>query len=413
MHWPSWLVWYKKPEYRDIKEYSTAISSNKRSFSPDGRSGSSVPSQLKLERVLDNKTCSPMSLFDFYMYLKHIEFSEENLEFYIWYKNYEKTYAKENGSLSSEKDDYSFRTSESGSSDVNLQKKSPFFEAPAFSHDPEASEDTMALITQLISSGSLCSQGVRCKLACRDQNKACKQGKSCKIPPTFSSVSLNSADPGRRRELGAVANRFLVPGSPKELNLPPSMRNQALNDLQSSSDPIHLKPIADHVYQLLRNCSHRNFVRLGVSNGTFETICVATGLGIALSIAGFLAALLLAFTPYRNFHSRWTVLGIWPMWWLGMSLIMSGLRGSCFFLLLFTRRQPLPWERFAEEESGAVQRTGLMKIISRLMIFDRKFRVKDVHLRQLQHKIVFQSLFFGAVFATCSVLLFIFLPVWA
>ncbi len=26
-----------------------------------------------------------MSLFDFYMYLKHIELSPENLEFYIWY----------------------------------------------------------------------------------------------------------------------------------------------------------------------------------------------------------------------------------------------------------------------------------------------------------------------------------------
>lgn len=26
-----------------------------------------------------------MSLYDFYMYLKHIEFSAENLEFYMWY----------------------------------------------------------------------------------------------------------------------------------------------------------------------------------------------------------------------------------------------------------------------------------------------------------------------------------------
>lgn len=26
-----------------------------------------------------------MSLYDFYMYLKHIEYSPENLEFYIWY----------------------------------------------------------------------------------------------------------------------------------------------------------------------------------------------------------------------------------------------------------------------------------------------------------------------------------------
>ena len=28
---------------------------------------------------------SPMSLYDFHMYLKYIEFSAENLEFYIWY----------------------------------------------------------------------------------------------------------------------------------------------------------------------------------------------------------------------------------------------------------------------------------------------------------------------------------------
>ena len=26
-----------------------------------------------------------MSLYDFYMYLKYIEFSPENLEFYIWF----------------------------------------------------------------------------------------------------------------------------------------------------------------------------------------------------------------------------------------------------------------------------------------------------------------------------------------
>ena len=28
---------------------------------------------------------SPMSLYDFYMYLKYIELSPENLEFYLWF----------------------------------------------------------------------------------------------------------------------------------------------------------------------------------------------------------------------------------------------------------------------------------------------------------------------------------------
>jgi len=57
MRLPSFLIWYKKPEYRDIKEYSSAIVSGRRSLSPDGRGKISVPRSLALERVLANKTC--------------------------------------------------------------------------------------------------------------------------------------------------------------------------------------------------------------------------------------------------------------------------------------------------------------------------------------------------------------------
>jgi len=84
MRFPSWLTWYKKPEYRDIREYADNINTGKRSMSPAGRA-CSIPSRLRLDRILENKTCSPMSLYDFYMYLKYIEFSSENLEFYMWY----------------------------------------------------------------------------------------------------------------------------------------------------------------------------------------------------------------------------------------------------------------------------------------------------------------------------------------
>jgi hypothetical protein len=57
MRFPLSLRWYKKPEYRDIKEYSTAISSGRRSLSPDGRGKVSIPRQLALDRILQNKTC--------------------------------------------------------------------------------------------------------------------------------------------------------------------------------------------------------------------------------------------------------------------------------------------------------------------------------------------------------------------
>lgn len=57
MRFPSWLTWYKKPEYRDIKEYSNAVIAGKRDLSPDGRGKAAVPARLRLERVLENRTC--------------------------------------------------------------------------------------------------------------------------------------------------------------------------------------------------------------------------------------------------------------------------------------------------------------------------------------------------------------------
>jgi hypothetical protein len=228
--------------------------------------------------------------------------------------------------------------------------------------------------------------------------------------PINAKTSLHNLR--QRTELAGVIRTFLQPGSDKELNIPPSMRDRALLALQSSSDPAHLQPIADHVYLLLKNCSHRNFVRLGVSNGTFETVCVATGLGIVLTCAGFLLSFLRAFVPHIAAHSRFNAFAAWPFWWLGMSLVLSGLRGSCFFLLLFTRRQPLPWERLDDTGSVTEVKTTLLHRLSRLMIFDRKFKVEDAHLRRLQHKIVAQSLLGGAIFASVGCVFFFLLPIW-
>jgi hypothetical protein len=160
-------------------------------------------------------------------------------------------------------------------------------------------------------------------------------------------------------ELTQIITLFLLPGSPKELNIPAALRTRALAALSQPTSttpggpPAALQPVADHVYSLLRNCSHRNFVRLGVGNGTFETVCVATVLGWANLLGGFLVVLCRAMVPFRGAHTRWEAWAAWPLWWLGMSLVLSGLRGSCFFLLLFSRRQRLPWERFDDGDEGA------------------------------------------------------------
>jgi hypothetical protein len=191
------------------------------------------------------------------------------------------------------------------------------------------------------------------------------------------------------------------------------MRKGVLKAIAVSPDPANLEPVAAHVYTLLKSCSHRNFVRLGVSNGTFETVCMATGLGIVLTVAGFLTMILLAFaSPSFRHSNRWRGLAVIPMWSIGTSLIMSGMRGSCFFLLLFSRRQPLPWERFDDDASVNTKMSAPMKFVKRLMIIDRKVKVKDINLRNLQKKIVLQSIGAGLVFTIIMEIFFLALPIW-
>ena len=140
---------------------------------------------------------------------------------------------------------------------------------------------------------------------------------------------------------------------------------------------------------------------------------------------------LLAFaSPSIHHADRWKALAIWPVWSIGGGLILSGLRGSCFFLLLFSRRQPLPWEKVVADgdhhgENGGggdgdaeevvvlvKRRSKIVTFLSRLMIFDRKLKVKDDNLRLLQRKIVVQSLIGGILFATVLEIFFLALPIW-
>lgn len=297
-------------------------------------------------------------------------------------------------------------------------------------------DDTVEKIAQLISPETKCARGTACIHSEQgafhedeeEQEQELKEtpastraagGKGLSwqqaMRPTTEGGIIPEADRNHRAELSAVIHTFLVPGSRSELNIPPAMREQVIQALRTSSDPACLQPVADHVYGLLRNCSHRNFIRLGVGNGTFETLCMATSVGIVMILAGLLTALLLAFTPQEHAHNRASVLAAWPLWWIGVSLVLSGLRGSCFFLLLFSRRQPLPWERYDDSPallSEHARKSRFMRFVSRMMIFDRKWKVQDQHLRNLQRKIVTQSLIGGAILASIGVLIFVFLPVW-
>ncbi|KAG8160829.1 hypothetical protein KVR01_009093 [Diaporthe batatas] len=450
---PGWLrVWYRRPGWRDIRDYTRKLNDEDirpnriRTPSLDSRPSTAIPSRLGLDRVLENKTCSPMSLHDFYLYLKHVEHSSENLEFYLWFQNYEANYPKSKearvaaGPL---KDLPALPNEADALSGTTYSAQSSVAEIVA------AKQSISSLSESIVNAEAPCARAVaqpepgkwtdrifrwspiprRQRLGSRDvcRDGACafdvdeEKGNSA-MPLPLLSKATRAPSTENRAELDAAIATYLLPGAEKELNISSVLRHRVLNNLQSSSDPRYIKPVADHIYEVMKNCSHRNFVSLGVSTGTYETICVGNVIGIMNLLAGFLLVLLRGLYPHIGSHTRWEVFYSFPLWAMGTALILVGTQGMCFILLSMSRRQALPWERF--DDDGNPKRTEQPQdgakgwwrryktFMNRTMAHDKNFKVEDKILRRLQRVILIQCWSGGLGAAFCGVLLFIFLPIW-
>lgn len=242
------------------------------------------------------------------------------------------------------------------------------------------------------------------------------------VPLPLLNKASKAPQTENRAELDAAIATYLLPGAEKELNISSVLRHRVLNQLQSSSDPRYIKPVADHIYEVMKNCSHRNFVAICVGTGTYETICVGTVIGIVNILAGFLLVLLRGLYPHIGAHSRWEVFYSFPLWFLGTVVILVGTQGMCFIMLSMSRRQALPWERF--DDDGNPRQTAqppagpkgwwrrYRAFMNRTVAHDKSFRVEDQVLRRLQRMIFIQCGSGGLAAAFCGVLLFIFLPIW-
>lgn len=239
-------------------------------------------------------------------------------------------------------------------------------------------------------------------------------GKGTVLPETKSEL---------RAEVDAAIATFLLPGSEKDLNISHSLRQRVLRRLEKSTDPRHLKPLADHIFEVMRNCSHRNFINVGVGTGTYETVCVSYVLGVLNILSGLLLVLYKAFSPYIGANTRYSVLYAMPIWAMGVTLLLVSSQGMCFVMLTQSKRQALPWERFEQEDADAVGARAAAasggwfaaqrNFMSRTVAIDKqKFRVEDKCLRRLQRLILFQCVMGGILAAGVGSLVFIFLPIW-
>ncbi|CAN8099967.1 unnamed protein product [Discula destructiva] len=385
-----------------------------------------------------------MSLHDFYLYLKYIEHSAENLEFWLWYRNYEGHYPS------------AYRESEDQDIDAIMPLSKAYIPAPESSVSSSAAitnKESIASITErIVHLESPCLRKARAGpswlrpfrrlLGVNDHTSTCGDGfcrmdldhddHAADIERAESTISLSRSTkkatvPAEtqaelRAELDAAIATFLLPGSEKDLNISHSLRQRVLRRSKQSTDPRHLKPVADHIFEVMKNCSHRNFINMGVGTGTFETICVGNVIGVLDILAGLALVLIRAFTPYIGANTRYTTLYAMPLWAMGVTLLLVGSQGMCFVMLTQSKRQALPWERFAQEDAEETGKRPVTsggwlatqkRFLARTVAIDKqKFRVEDKYLLRLQRMILMQCVAGGILAAGVAALIFIFLPIW-
>lgn len=246
-----------------------------------------------------------------------------------------------------------------------------------------------------------------------------KRGSALPLP-LFNNITTRREN---RAELDAAIETYLQPGAEKEIRIPEKLRLRTLQQLERSSDPRGLKPVADHVYGVMQGCSHPNFFRLGVATGTVQSTYAGVVAGITALVVGVALLLPHAFFPYVGAHSQLDVLFTAPLWWFGTTACLVASKGGCVILGLMSMRQTLPWETPECDGSTVASPSTIsppagwcerMKLcISRLAILDKKvLRARDGNLRCLQRLILLQCHAYGALAAIVGVLSFIFLPIW-
>ncbi|KAI1212541.1 uncharacterized protein F4807DRAFT_450223 [Annulohypoxylon truncatum] len=446
---------YRRPKHVNKEEFLrsyTSISENE-TGNPSLKSGhsgppSGVPDALTFDRIINGGTCPPCTIRDFMNYLIYIEHAAENLQFFLWYRDYVKRFNEINISeaqLSPEwtqtmEDEATAKIQknavdkmrkepkvavifkgtdfEKGASDTVVEIKDPFSTPP-----PTPSlNDT----TSIFSGSQLSSHQVQAQ----DAFNAAGATQPFTIQPF-------------RAELDRVISTYLADSAPRQLNLSSREQKAAIQALSRTTHPSALRSVARGVEATLRRQAHPNFVRWSICNGNPARVTFARGLGVGVIACATLGALLLTLSgAARGWRALFAV-----GWVLGIATLVAAAKGMCVVLHGLHHRHVRPWELFEDpcssssssptsfdeselEEQGKrgkgknsfdsfgssnsyedepwvvrYERRGVVR-----RVFDREVWIREPALRQVQDVIFAQSLLAAVLGAAVLTAVFVSVP---
>ncbi|KAK3616794.1 hypothetical protein LTR56_025725 [Elasticomyces elasticus] len=437
---------YRRPSRQTSSSSSDSLNGDEKqnSINDSITSGSSymsngIPEALSFDRIISGGVCPPCTVRDFMNYLRYIEHSAENLQFFLWYRDYCARWAD-------------LPESERALAPVWTLEQA---EAEVAGNQPR----TKRLDPQVaaVLRGTDFADGAAKRTADKTDpfvtpNKTSEEGRdpmsdyaSSMGDETQASSTMHQSVAGQafddagmkwkpftlqpyRDEVDRIISVYIASDGPRELNLSARERQAVLHALQNTTHPSAFRSIITTVEYSLRKQAHPNFVRWTICNGNRPRVIFARGLGVAGIVAGLVADLLITLSHASR---PWRVIPFLG-WFIGIATLIAAWKGMCVVLHGLHHRHLRPWELFSDEpevtanekrvsedtftsqttnsfeDEPWVPRYKKRNVIRK--VFDRQIWIEEPALRQIQDTIFLQAILAGFLLSCLAVGIFCAVP---
>jgi hypothetical protein len=389
-------------------------------------------------------------------FLKYIERSAENLQFFLWVRDYSKRFEELPQSEKALSPEW---TGEKSASEARASRRyskheaAAIFKGTAFANDTEFEKTSSPFLTPPRTPGS---EGEReggesfdsfddslatSKVNHSQRASGAFEGAGLKWKPReFANdpfVSLGTKRSYRtvtvqpyREEINRIISIYIADGGSRQLNLSAKERSGLLHALQHTTHPSAFKDIQTTVEWSLRSQAHPNFIRWTICNGNRPRVIFARGLGIGGIVAGLVVAIILTLSTASR---AWRVISLIGFL-IGVSTLIAAWKGMCVVLHGMHHRHLRPWELFASddevqgydtkldsmdtldshassnswEDEPWVARYEKRNVVRK--VFDREVWIQEPALRQIQDTIFLQSILGALVISAVAVGIFCAIP---
>lgn len=139
-----------------------------------------------------------------------------------------------------------------------------------------------------------------------------------------------------REEVSRIISIYVADGAPRQLNLSSKERASLLHALAITTHPSAFRNVVHTVEWSLRHQAHPNFIRWTICNGNRPRVIFARGLGVGGIVGGIIAAILITLSGAGR---GWRVLSAIGFI-IGVATLIAAWKGMCVVSIARSFRSP-------------------------------------------------------------------------